>query len=101
MGRDACGPMEREHSFRTALAAGLILVAVGLLRMLGGVQVVTYPTGQPMFHGNSSQQGSSASVPLSYLFRGSARQRECPLEGESRIDTLDELNRDQQLAIDL
>jgi hypothetical protein len=32
-----------------ALGAGLIFIAVGILRMLGGVQVVTHGTGQPMF----------------------------------------------------
>jgi hypothetical protein len=32
-----------------AIGAGVILVAVGLLRLLGGVQVVTHWTGQPMF----------------------------------------------------
>ncbi len=31
------------------LGIGLVLAAVGLLRLLGGVQAVTHWTGQPMF----------------------------------------------------
>jgi hypothetical protein len=37
------------YGWLKAIAAGLILIAVGLLRLLGGVQVVTHSTGQPMF----------------------------------------------------
>jgi len=37
------------HGRLKAIGAGLILVVVGLLRMGGGVQVVTHWTGQPMF----------------------------------------------------
>jgi hypothetical protein len=32
-----------------AIGAGLVLAGVGFLRLLGGVQVVTHWTGQPMF----------------------------------------------------
>jgi hypothetical protein len=30
-------------------AVGIVLVGVGMLRMLGGIQVVTHWAGQPMF----------------------------------------------------
>ena len=53
-----------------ALGAGLILVAVGILRMLGGVQVVTHWTGQPMFSWVLVTAGTlcilSALVPVSW-----------------------------------
>jgi hypothetical protein len=68
-----------------AVSAGFILVAVGILRMLGGVQVVTHWTSQPLFLGDSSQPESCAYFPLSSRCPGSPRQRECLLEGESRI----------------
>ena len=32
-----------------AIGAGLLLLAVGLLRLMGGIVVVTHWTGQPMF----------------------------------------------------
>ena len=54
-----------------ALGAGLILVAVGVLRMLGGVQVVTHWTGQPMFSWGLVAAGIicifSALVPASWI----------------------------------
>jgi hypothetical protein len=37
------------YGWLKAIGVGLILIAVGLLRLLGGVQVVTHWTGQPMF----------------------------------------------------
>lgn len=54
-----------------AVGAGLILVAVGVLRMLGGVQVVTHWTGQPMFSWGLVAAGIvfvlSALVPPSWM----------------------------------
>jgi hypothetical protein len=54
-----------------ALGAGLILIAVGILRMLGGVQVVTHGTGQPMFSWGLIAAGTvcivSALVPVSWI----------------------------------
>ena len=54
-----------------ALGAGLILIAVGVLRMLGGVQVVTHWTGQPMFSWGLVAAGIvcilSALVPVSWV----------------------------------
>jgi len=54
-----------------AVGAGLILVTVGVLRMLGGVQVVTHWTGQPLFSWGLVAAGIvcilSAMVPLSWI----------------------------------
>lgn len=54
-----------------AVGAGVILVAVGILRMLGGVQVVTHWTGQPMFSWGLVAAGIvcilSALVPVSWI----------------------------------
>ena len=56
-----------------AVGAALILVAVGVLRMLGGVQVVTHWTGQPVFSWGLVAAGIvcilSALVPLSWIAR--------------------------------
>jgi len=56
-----------------AVGAGLILVTVGVLRMLGGVQVVTHWTGQPMFSWGLVAAGIvcivSALIPLSLIAR--------------------------------
>ena len=53
-----------------ALGAGLILIAVGILRILGGVQVVTHWTGQPMFSWGLVAAGIvcilSALIPVSW-----------------------------------
>jgi len=37
------------YGWLKVIGVGLILIAVGLLRLLGGVHVVTHWTGQPMF----------------------------------------------------
>jgi hypothetical protein len=54
-----------------AVGIGLVLVAVGVLRMLGGVQVVTHWTGQPMFSWGLVAAGVvcilSALVPVSWI----------------------------------
>jgi hypothetical protein len=54
-----------------AVGAGFILVAVGILRMLGGVQVVSHWTGQPMFSWGLVAAGIvcilSALVPVSWV----------------------------------
>jgi hypothetical protein len=56
-----------------AVGAGLALVAVGLLRLLAGVQVVTHWTGQPMFSWGLIAAGMicifSAFIPSSWIAR--------------------------------
>ena len=56
-----------------AVAAGLILIVVGKLRLLGGVQVGTHWTGQPMFSWGLIAAGLlcivSALVPTSWIAR--------------------------------
>ncbi len=47
--RAAKGKVDGRFGRIKIIGTGLILVAVGVLRMLGGVQVVTHGTGQPMF----------------------------------------------------
>ena len=54
-----------------AVGAGLVLAAIGSLRLLGGVQVVTHWTGQPMFSWGLIAAGIvcllSALVPVSWV----------------------------------
>jgi len=61
---------------RLGYRAGLILVAVGKLRLLGGVRVVTHWTGQPMFSWGLMAAGLlcivSALVPQSWMARAVA-----------------------------
>jgi hypothetical protein len=68
-----------------AVGAGLILVAVGVLRMLGGVQVVTHWTGQPMFSWGLVAAGIvivlSALVPPSWI----AKAAQLPT-GKGKLD---------------
>ena len=56
-----------------AIGAGLVLAAVGFLRLLGGVQVVTHWTGQPMFSWGLIAAGIicilSAFIPNSWVAR--------------------------------
>lgn len=68
-----------------AVNAGLILVAIGSLRMIGGVQVVTHWTGQPMFSWGLVAAGIicilSALVPASWI----ARAAQLPT-GKGKLD---------------
>ena len=54
-----------------AIGAGLILIAVGFLRLLGGIPVVTHWTGQPMFSWGLIAAGTvcilSAFIPSSWI----------------------------------
>jgi len=56
-----------------AIGAGLLLIVVGKLRLLGGVQLVTHGTGQPMFSWGLIAGGilciASALVPRSWMAR--------------------------------
>jgi hypothetical protein len=59
-----------------AIGSGLILIIVGLLRLLGGVQVVTHWTGQPMFSWGLIAAGTlcifSAFIPRSWMVKAAA-----------------------------
>jgi len=54
-----------------AIGAGLVLIVVGKLRLLGGVHVVTHWTGQPMFSWGLIAAGilciASALAPQSWI----------------------------------
>lgn len=56
-----------------AIGAGVLLIVVGKLRLLGGVQVVTHGTGQPMFSWGLVAAGilciALALVPKSWIAR--------------------------------
>jgi hypothetical protein len=62
-----------------AIGAGLILVAVGLLRLLGSVQAVTHWTGQPMFSWGLIAAGSvcivSALIASSWITKAAGSNR--------------------------
>jgi hypothetical protein len=64
-----------------AICAGLIILAIGILRMRSGVQVVTHWTGQPMFSWGLITGGVlliiSAFIPQSWIAKavGSRAQK--------------------------
>jgi len=64
-----------------AIGAGLVLIVVGKLRLLGGVHVVTHGTGQPMFSWGLIAGGMllilSALIPQSWIAKavGSPAQK--------------------------
>ena len=59
-----------------AIGIGLIIAAVGVLRLVGGVQVVTHWTGQPMFSWGLIAAGIccivSAFIPRSWIDKTAA-----------------------------
>jgi hypothetical protein len=67
------GPSMKWKSRLKAISAGAILVAVGYLRIRGGMQVVTHWTGQPMFSCGLIAGGllliASAAIPKRLLSR--------------------------------
>lgn len=62
-----------------AIGAGLLLIAVGYLRLLGGVQVVTHGTGQPMFSWGLIAAGilciASTLIPKSWIVKAGGPPR--------------------------
>jgi hypothetical protein len=62
-----------------AVGAGVILVSVGLLRLLGGVQAVPHWSGQPMFSYGLIAAGGvcilSAFVPSSWIAKAVATNK--------------------------
>ena len=76
-----------------AIGAGLVLVAVGVLRLRVGIQVVTHSLGQPVFSGALPQQESGASSSHSFRTHGSQVQRECEQIAADRIKREDECHR--------
>ena len=73
-----------------AVGAGLILVTVGVLRMLGGVQVVTHWTGQPVFSWGLVAAGIVCILSVWFLCRGSLGRRSHLPEKEIWINIHDE-----------
>jgi hypothetical protein len=66
-------PLVRPYGRLKLISAGLVLVLVGVVRMLRGVQVVTHWTGQPLFSWGLISAGGLctllAFIPMSWIVK--------------------------------